>query len=985
VVQSVPATQSGPSLGVAAAILGDMPQRVSAAVMVGREEPLGVLTEGLDLARLGDGHVVVVGGEAGAGKTRLVTEFLERTDGAFRLQGGCLELGEAVMPLAPVAGILRQLARDLGEERAADLVGPELAGFLPGRTQGTFDPQWSGQLSMFESFRAVLERLSQDGAVVVAIEDLHWADRSTLDLVTWLARNLAGSRVLLVATYRSDEMRRSHPLRPVLAELGRLPHVERVELAPLTDLEIAQLLTAINGAPVRPDVARQVADRSEGNPFFAEELFAGSDGETMPLTLRDILSARIDRLPDSAKEVLRIAAAAGRRVDHRLLEAVATLGVDELDAGLRAAIDGQALVPEGDGFRFRHALLQEAVHEQLLPGERSRLHRAFAAALLDEPELAAGGAASVDSELAHHALAAHDVDLAFRSLVRAGERARALFAFSEAQRHFEGAVDLASRVTAETAAAAAPTWELLRLAAHCARHADQPSAGLAHLRRAIDLLDPVTDRVIVGGLHAELSEALWISGMGDDAVVASDVATRMLAGEHTREAAEAFGFQCRLRMLLGRYDEAIEPGRLGVAIAREVCAPVELSRAENSLGTSLGALGESEGMAMLRDAIQVAHGAGAGADAVRGYINLTSILKTPWDDLAEAERVSREGLDYAARHAVRGAMTDWLRMEFADVHVRAGRLGAAEAVLAEVRTGSVPGVAGQYYNVTHAWLHTVQGRYDEGAAHLRRAQELAPGIRDPQAIGPQIGVRMLLGLARGELDRGDAVELLGPFAGDPNTYNAFALVARLSAAAAEAGTHDARATVEHLRSLLAERRSTATPVRGANLDGWLAVLDAEVARVRGEHDPEVWRRAREAMSSRVQTEQALYCGVRLVETLARSADLDAATAELVDTRRRTVEVGAAMLTEDLDTVARRHRLKVPGAAVPRGVGGLTARESEVLSLVAQGRTNREIGEALFISEKTASVHVSNILAKLGVANRGEAAALARDLGVETGT
>jgi DNA-binding CsgD family transcriptional regulator/tetratricopeptide (TPR) repeat protein len=964
-----------------AAILGDMPQRVSAAVMVGREEPLRALAQGLDLAREGDGHLVVVGGEAGGGKTRLVTEFLDRSDGAVRLQGGCLELGEAVMPLAPVAGILRQLARDLGEERAAELVGPELAGFLPGRTQGTFDPHWSGQLGMFEAFRAVLERLSQEGAVVVAIEDLHWADRSTLDLVTWLARNLAGSRVLLVATYRSDEMRRSHPLRPVLAELGRLPHVDRVELEPLTSQEVADLLTAIHGRPVPPEIVSQVADRSEGNPFFAEELFAASGNERVPLTLRDILSARIDSHSDSAKEVLRIAAAAGRRVDHRLLEVVASLELDELDAGLRAAIDGQALVPDGDGFRFRHALLQEAVHEQLLPGERSRLHRAFADALLDEPSLAAGGADAVDSELAHHALAAHDVDLAFRSLVRAGERARTLFAFSEAQRHFEGAADLASRVTAETAAEAVPTWEILRLAALCARHADQPSAGIAHLRRAIDLLDPVADRVIVGGLHAELSEALWLSGMGDDAVVASDIATGMLAGERTREAAEAFGFQCRLRMLLGRYEDAIEPGRLGVAIARDVGAPVELSRAENSLGTSLGALGEREGMTMLRDAIDVAHRAGAGGDAVRGYINLTSTLKTPWDDVAEAERTSREGLDYAARHSVRGAMTDWLRMELADVHIRAGRLRAAEAVLAEVRTGSVPGVAGQYFNVSHAWLHTVQGRYDEGALHLRRARELAPGIRDPQAIGPQVAVRSLLGLARGELDRGDAVELLEPFAGDPNTYNAFALVARLSAAAVEAGTPDAGQTVEHLRSLLAERRSTTNPVRRANLDGWLAVLDAEVARVHGEDDPDVWRRAREAMSSRVQTEQALYCGVRLVDALARSADLDAANAELLETRRRTVEVGAAMLAEELHTVARRHRLKVPGAVVARGVGGLTARESEVLALVAQGRTNREIGETLFISEKTASVHVSNILAKLGVTNRGEAAALARDVGV----
>lgn len=964
-----------------AAILDGMPQRVSAAVMVGRAPQLEALESALASAAQGVGRLVVVGGEAGAGKTRLVTEFVSRAQGATTLQGGCLELGQAVMPLAPVAGILRQLARDLGEARAEELLGPQLAGFLPGRQHGDVDPHWTGQLGMFEAFRAVLVELARLGPLVVVIEDLHWADRSTLDLLTWLARNLADARVLLVVTYRSDEMRRSHPLRPVLAELSRLPHVERVELEPLSEQEIAHLLTAISGGPVPLAVVRQVADRSEGNPFFAEELFAGADTEGVPLTLADILIARIDALPDAAKEVLRIAAAAGRRVDHRLLEVVADLDPDDLDAGLRAAVEAQALVPDGTDYRFRHALLQEAVHDQLLPGERTRLHRAFSDALLTEPELAAGGADSVDSELAHHALAAHDVDLAFRSLVRAGDRARALFAFNEAQRHFEGAAELASRVSAEAAAQAKPTWELLRLAAHSARHAGQPAAGLGHLRRAIDSLDPVADRIIVGGLHAELSEAFWMAGRGDDAVVASDTATEMLAGEHTREAAEAFGFQCRLRMLMGRYEDAIAPGRLGVSIAREVDAPVELSRAENSLGTSLGALGEmEEGVALLRDAIAVAHAAGAGADAVRGYINLTSNLKTPGDDVVGAERSAREGLEYAARHSVRGAMTDWLRMELADVYIRTGRHKDAEAVLAEVRTGSVPGVNGQYFNVSHAWLHTVQGRYDEGAEHLRLAQELAPSIRDPQAIGPQVGVRMLLALARDELEAGDALDLIEPFAGDPNTYNAFALVARLSAAAAERGSADGAKTVERIWSLLAERRRGANDVRAANLDGWLGVLDAEVSRVADKHDPTLWRRARDEMAARGQAEQEVYCEVRLVDALARSGDLDEATAQLHETHRRALGLGAVMLAEELETVGRRHRLKVPGAATARGIAGLTTRETEVLALVAKGATNREVGEKLFISEKTASVHVSNILAKLGVSNRGEAAAVARDLG-----
>jgi DNA-binding CsgD family transcriptional regulator len=291
----------------------------------------------------------------------------------------------------------------------------------------------------------------------------------------------------------------------------------------------------------------------------------------------------------------------------------------------------------------------------------------------------------------------------------------------------------------------------------------------------------------------------------------------------------------------------------------------------------------------------------------------------------------------------------------------------------------VPGVTGQYLNVTRAWLHTIQGRYDAGAHHLRLARELAPSIRDPQAIGPQIGVRVLLDLARGHLDPGDALEVLEPFAGDPNTYGAFALVARLSGAAADNGSADAVKTVERIRSLLADRRVGANEVRSANLDGWLALLDAELTRANGDPDPSTWREAGERMTSRGQAEQALYCRVRLVDALAGTGDMDAATTELHATQRSADELRAVMLRDDLETVARRHRLKMAGAPTQRGIAGLTARETEVLGLLAQGRTNREIGQVLFISEKTASVHVSNILAKLGVTNRGEAAAVAREL------
>jgi DNA-binding CsgD family transcriptional regulator len=665
---------------------------------------------------------------------------------------------------------------------------------------------------------------------------------------------------------------------------------------------------------------------------------------------------------------------------------VADLDAADLDAGLRAAVDGQALVPDVDGlgYRFRHALLQEAVHDQLLPGERTRLHRAFAEALLNEPDLAAGGADSVDSELAHHALAGHDVDLAFSSLVRAGERARALFAFSEAQHHLEGAAELRGRISPEAAEGAPETWELLRTAAHSSRYGNEQTVGVGHLRRAIGMLDPVADRIAVGGLYAELSENLWMAGRGDDAVAASDTSTEMLEGERTREAAEALGWRSRLLMLQGRFEEAVPPGRRGVEIALELDEPVELSRAQNSLGTSLGCLGETdEGFALLRQAIDVAHDAGAGGDVVRGYINLISTMKGMANEASRAAEIGREGLAYAARYSVRGGMTDWLRMELADVYLRLGQLADAEHLLGEVRTGWIVGVNGQYFHTLSAWLDVVQGRTDAAAEHFRLADELAPSIRDPQAIGPRAGVLMLLDLARDDLnldDARDSVAILAPFVADTSASNGVALVSRLAAAAARAGSADAAELVEQIRELFAERRDGAGEVLGANLDGWLGLFDAEIATLRDEPDVAAWRKARDGLVERENAEQALYASTRRADALARAREIAEATEELAAAHRAAQEMGAVARADDLEQLARKHRIKLVGAAPsPRSLGGLTARETEVLALLAEGRTNREIGSALYITEKTASVHVSNILAKLGVSNRGEAAAVARDL------
>ncbi|MGH2813886.1 MAG: ATP-binding protein, partial [Actinomycetota bacterium] len=323
-----------------------------------------------------------------------------RAAGATVLTGGCVELGGEGVPFVPLVEALRGLVRDLDEPALARLLPgqtrPELAHLLPelgppatpdggGELDrlSTTPGFWSDQGRLFELLLGLLERLGAERRTVLVVEDLHWADRSTRDLLAFLVRNLRHGRLLLVLTYRSDELHRRHPLRPFLAELDRGRQVERLELARFGPAEVAAQLAGIQGAPVAAELAARIHARSGGNAFFVEELAAAATDGDLPPSLRDTLLARIELLGEPAQQVLRVAAAAGNRVDHDLLAEVAGLPEAELLAALREAVSAQVLLADADDgtYGFRHALVKEAVYAELLPGERTRLHARFAAAL----------------------------------------------------------------------------------------------------------------------------------------------------------------------------------------------------------------------------------------------------------------------------------------------------------------------------------------------------------------------------------------------------------------------------------------------------------------------------------------------------------------------------------------------------------------------------------------------------------------------------
>jgi predicted ATPase len=410
--------------------------------LVGRTHELARLGAALARAERGSAAAVFVAGEAGVGKTRLLRE-LERHAagrGVCVVRGGCTAFGGAP-PYAPVVAAVRGLARELGLDALRGPARPVLARLLPelgpAEAGDAGGDQALARARLFRVLRALLARTAADAPVVLAIEDLHWADRSTLEFLSSLLSRLRDQHLLLVCTYRSDELHRRHRLRPFLAEAAGA--AERVELSGLSPGELGAHVTAILGHPAAPGAVDRLHARTAGNPFFAEELLAGGGAGALGAGLRDVLSARLARLPDAARAVLRVAATAGREPGERLVARIARLSDAALRGALRAAQEARVLVAQADGCAFRHDLLREAACADLRPGERAGVHVACARALREDPSLAGDAAAA---ELAHHWTAAHRMPEALGACVDAGLEAERLLAFAEAGQHFELALEL---------------------------------------------------------------------------------------------------------------------------------------------------------------------------------------------------------------------------------------------------------------------------------------------------------------------------------------------------------------------------------------------------------------------------------------------------------------------------------------------------------------------------------------------------------------
>ncbi len=952
------------------------------------------------LGQLGKGHALVAG-DAGMGKTRLLTELAEhaRGEGWQVMVGHCLDFADQLLPYLPFSELVGRLV-DEAPELAEQVVArhPALAALAPGRrlmsAPSTEPIDASGQprvdrAAIFDAVHAMLETRAEDGRVLVVIEDLHWADQSTRDLLRFLfARPFRGS-VTIVGSYRSDDLHRRHPLRAAVAEWARLPGMVRMQLAPLADEEVRRLVRTLHPAPMRERDLAWVVTRAEGNAFFVEELVGatGTGDGLLPEDLVDLLLVRLERLDDAGRQVVRAASCAGRRVNHALLAAVVMLPADELDRGLRSAVESHVLVQVGaDGYAFRHALLAEAVYRDLLPGERVRLHARYVDALTTATVTGAA------AELATHARAALDTDTAIRAGVRAGEEAMAVGGPDDAAKHFEAVLELAAGPTTALPEGV-DLVELVSLTKEAVIASGHPGRAKALVRDHLDQAE-LTPRGRARLLVAWTGAALLEDSEGEP-TRATEEALVLIGEEPGRLRTRTLSMHARALMFEGRDDEAAKHAGEALAMAQRFEMTDVVAEAATTLASLDDRLGDPEtALRALEEVVVSAHVAGDVKAEMRGRHHLAYILLdrgrlAEAHDLFEQSRAAAVAMGqpwapYGFDARYHQAMTAYLRGMWDDTLAMTDVAGQSpppdhEATLMGVR------------------MLVASGRGDESA--LVQYDELKPSWPREGLIANNAGAAAIdLHGQRGDLDAvwrvHDEVvsavsQIWSPLYQARVRLSALVLgqVASAVGALARHGRPPQLARASELLDVVGTiyARATARP-RGFGPEGqaWAARARAEHLRLRWSAGIDVpveaelvapWEetaRLFEELGHRYETARSRARLAAVLLACGRSAD----AAPLVAQARATAEeLGARPLLDELAALGGR------SPAAERSDTDLTPRETEILQLVAEGRSNGEIGKRLFISTKTVSVHVSNILAKLGAAGRTEAAAIARRKGL----
>ena len=683
-----------------------MPRRVSCPWFVGRTAELGTLTAALDEVLGGACRTVLIGGDAGIGKSRLASEVGARatTAGAEVLVGACMDLADGGAPYAAINEVLARLGRSVSSQGGAPS----------------------------DELLDAIRQLTAERPVVLVLEDVHWSDRSTQDLLVRLARGPAVPRLLVLATYRSDDaLPRGHPLRRTLAELDRSDRVERVRLDGLGPADLlAQLEGIFDGRPDE-DTVRAVLERSDGSPLLAEELAAAaSSGGQVSIGLHELLLSRFDRLSPPTQDVLRVAAVGGRRVGHRLLAAVVEASEQELTAALREAVSSHILLVDGDHYLFRHALLHSAIADDALPGERARLHDAFATAIERGPALVDG---ERHAALVHHWSGAGRAGPALRAAVEAAARAEAAYARPEAQRFWEVALAAWDDALGELGTDEVPIThdELLHRAADNASRAGDVERAAELVEIALASVDPRAERSRAALLHERRGWCLLQAGRVGDALAAYEHAVELVPVRPPTVA--------RARVLaayadaLHRAGDAAAAASAGRAITAAVAArsPADEGHARHTLGACLLGRGDHDGgLEQLALALDLAEAGGDVADAVGVHRHLWRELVSAGRPGELVERAQVGADDARARSMpVLAGVLDGLAAGYCH---ELGRWDEAEALLARIEPTGLPGIVRL---LVGGLLDVDRGRLDVAGDALETVRGLTYGLRDGRVDG----------------------------------------------------------------------------------------------------------------------------------------------------------------------------------------------------------------------------------------------------------
>jgi DNA-binding CsgD family transcriptional regulator/tetratricopeptide (TPR) repeat protein len=982
--------------------------------------------------RSGRPATVLLRAEAGAGKSRLLARLVEtaEADGAFVLAGSCIDVDEQ-LPLWPLISALRGLlATDPKVRDALAPLADELPALLHPAPGQALEPGGQG----LELIRRVLTTLAETAPVLLTVEDLHWADRWTRDAVVALAAHLHHEPVLVALTLRPEALTPGHPLRTMVAELGRHPRATVLDLRPLARRTVQRLVAET--ASDDPDLVERVWRRSGGNAFIVAEtlrVVADGGGEALPDALRDLVLGRVATLGGSARAVVQAVALGEEPVPHRLVAEVLRLAEPELVTALREAQSAALVVVDtaSEGYGLRHGLIREVVSGELMPGERKELHRRYALALdrlLDElppdaPVWEALGSADVRTDLvlrrAHHWYAADDVGSAVHAVTAAARVTERIRDYGGAHRQWTRVLELTGR----RALGAAPVRRALVPAGPGGSDPDDRealvsrAAEVAHLAgehdAAVDLLerlDPRSDLTLATRLGRYLLDA----GRPADAVGALDAepVRRLEAGLEAQVAADPAADLPRSRQLAalhavradalladGDVREAQDQADRALALSRVGGDHPEQVPMLVTLGFALAYRENPEaGLAAVAEGLAVAERVADPTGIGRAYLHWAELLVGPLGEIDEGIEIARQGVARMRELGLARSFGVSLLATAANGLFRLGRWTEAEEAVDEAWALRPTGA--EALEVRLARVRLLVGRGEFGAADEdMRAVELLSSTAGERRQVPLVTLRSGLQMWRGRPREARAAVAAGleVIARHPDdVFLAAPLIwhgLRAESQAAEHGDRDPEAIrrlVEHLRGL--ERRVPATvPALRRTVVAYARMCRAELGRAQGASDPESWRDVAARWSALLNPYPAAYAQLRRAEALLAAparrppAEFAACLKAAATTARG---MGAAPFLADIEAVAARGGITLgalldePTEGVVSGapvlapeLSALTPREHQVLQAVAEGLTNRQVGRRLEMKERTVAVHVSNVLRKTNTRSRTQAAAL----------